>query len=231
MRWRHLGGEQDPAPVGITPRNVDRGRRLGIVLSHVFYRMDIRNADRTPATGPLVVVANHSAFFDGPILFGNLPRRVSFLIKAEVVRGPLGWLLRTVGQYAIDRAAPQRTVLMDALAQLKAGGAIGIFPEGTRGAGDVNDVFNGAGWLAVRAGATVLPVAIRGTAKTGKVPRWRPRTHVLVGSPFAVPSGAGRTAIAAATARIQRELAGLVAELDELRRPSAAGTAGQKRER
>jgi 1-acyl-sn-glycerol-3-phosphate acyltransferase len=224
MRWRHLGGERDPIPDGIHARSVDRGRRTGIALSHVMYRMDIRHADRTPPTGPLVVVANHSAFMDGPVLFGNLPRRVSFLIKAEAVRGALGWLLRTVGQYAINRAAPERGVLMNALAQLKAGGAIGIFPEGTRGTGDVTSVFNGAGWLAVRAGATVLPVALRGTAKTGRLPRFRPRVRVLVGVPFDVTAGSGRAAINATTARIQEALASLVTELDKLGVP--AGSVG-----
>jgi 1-acyl-sn-glycerol-3-phosphate acyltransferase len=231
MRWRHLGGDQDPTPDGTSARNVDRGRRIGIVVSHTLYRVVMRHADRTPATGPLVVVANHSSFFDGPVLFGNLPRRVSFLVKAEAVRGPLGWLLRTVGQYAIDRAAPQRTVLMQALAQLKDGGAIGIFPEGSRGAGDVTDVFNGAGWLAVRAGATVLPVAIRGTAKAGRAPRWRPRVQVLVGPPFPVPSGIGRAAIADTTARIQDALAGLVAELDRRLTPGGPTGADPRQER
>jgi 1-acyl-sn-glycerol-3-phosphate acyltransferase len=89
-----------------------------------------------------------------------------------------------------------------------------VFPEGTRGAGDVNDVFNGAGWLAVRAGATVLPVALRGTARDGGHRRWRPRVHVLVGEPFEVPAGAGRTAIERTTARVQESLVALVAELD-----------------
>jgi 1-acyl-sn-glycerol-3-phosphate acyltransferase len=216
VRWRRLGGDGDPVPQACTPRNVDRGRRTGIFLSHLFFRLDIRGAQRIPPTGPLVVVANHSAFVDGPVLFGNLPRRISFLVKAEVVRGPVGWLLRTVGQYAINRAAPERQVLMAALAQLKAGGAIGIFPEGARGAGDVATVFNGAGWLAVRVGATVVPVAIRGTARPAgrRLPRPHPWVHIRVGEPFDIPAGTGRTAITSATGLIRDRLAALVAQLD-----------------
>jgi 1-acyl-sn-glycerol-3-phosphate acyltransferase len=216
VRWRRLGGDADPVPEGRTPRNVDRGRRIGILLSHLLYRMDIRGSHRVPSSGPLVVVANHSAFVDGPILFGKLPRRISFLVKAEAVRGPLGWLLRTVGQYAINRAAPERQVLMSALAQLKSGGAIGIFPEGARGAGDVAAVFNGAGWLAARAGAAVVPVAVRGTARPigRRVPRFRPVVRVRVGEPFDIKAGAGRTAIAAATGLIQQRLVALIGELD-----------------
>jgi 1-acyl-sn-glycerol-3-phosphate acyltransferase len=216
VRWRRLGGADDPVPEGRTPRAVDRGRRIGIALAHSLYRMDIRGSEHFPRSGPVVAVANHCAFIDGPVLFGNLPRRISFLVKAEAVRGPLGWLLRTVGQYAINRAAPERQVLMAALAQLKAGGVIGIFPEGARGSGDVASVFNGAGWLAVRSGSAVVPVAMRGTARPAgrRGRRWHPLVRVRVGEPFDIPAGSGRAAINSATNTIQQQLARLVAELD-----------------
>ena len=216
VRWRRLSGDADPVPEWTTPRNVDRGRRIGIALSHLLYRMDIRGEENIPPTGPLVVAPNHTAFLDGPMLFGRLPRRISFLVKAEVLKGPLGWLLRTVGQYAINRSAPQRDVLLASLAQLKAGGAIGIFPEGQRTAGGVSTVFHGAGWMAVRAGATVVPVALRGTARPAgrRVPRFRPRVRVRVGEAFDIPRGAGKLAVDAATATIQQHLAALVAGLD-----------------
>lgn len=216
VTWFRLHGDDDPVPVGRRPRDVDRGRRIGIALSHLMYRMTVRGEENMPPAGPLVVVVNHTTFADGPILFGRLPRRISFLIKAEVLVGPLGWLLRTVGQYAIDRAAPQREVLLAALAQLKAGGVIGIFPEGQRTDGSVAEVFQGAGWLAARAGATVVPVAMRGTAKPEgrRWKRFRPRVYALVGEAFDIPPGAGRRAVTSATAEIQARLSRLVAGLD-----------------
>lgn len=216
VRWFHLGGLADPVPVGCTPRAVDTGRRIGIVLSWLLYRLDIRGEENIPPSGPLIVAPNHTAFMDGPVVFGRMPRRISFLIKAEVLWGPLGWLLRTVGQYAIDRAAPQRQVLLASLAQLRAGGAIGIFPEGQRTAGDASTVFQGAGWMAVRAGTMVVPVALRGTARPPgrRIPRFRPRVHVRIGTPFPIPRGAGRTAVREATELIRRRLADEVAALD-----------------
>src|SRR5699024_1659224 len=129
---------------------------IGIGLSYLLYRMKLHGEDQIPPTGPVVVVANHTTFMDGPVLFGRLPRRISFLIKTQIFRfGPLGWLLRTVGQYEIDPDSPQRNVLMAALNQLKTDGAVGIFPEGHRTDGSASEVFNGAGWMAVRSGATV----------------------------------------------------------------------------
>jgi 1-acyl-sn-glycerol-3-phosphate acyltransferase len=195
---------------------MDRGRRIGIALGLILYRMHTRGMSRLPADGPVVVVANHQNFMDGAVLFGALTRRVSFLVKAEAVKGPLGWLLINVGQYALIRGVPDREPLLKALAQLKAGGAIGIFPEGTRGAGNVATVFSGAGWLAARAGAVVVPVAIRGTDRPAgrKRRRFRPAVQVLVGDPFPVQQGGGRTTVTAATDAIREHLAALVATLD-----------------
>lgn len=216
MRWFNLGGADDPPPEHTGPTGMDRGRRIGITLCLFMYRMRVRGMDRVPPSGPLVVVANHQNFMDGAVLFGLLPRRVSFLVKAEAVKGPLGWLLTNVGQYALVRDVPDREPLLKALAQLKAGGAIGIFPEGTRGAGDVTTVFAGAGWLAARAGTIVVPVALRGTARPegrGRR-RFKPEVHLLVGDPFEVPHGGGKTAVSAATEKIREELAALVVSLD-----------------
>lgn len=205
----------DPTPAHSGPRGMDRGRRIGIALTLLMYRLRISGTERMPASGPLLVVANHMNFWDGPVLFGALPRRVSFLIKSEAVTGPLGWLLRNVGQYSIDRDAPSRDVLMAGLAQLRAGGAIGLFPEGTRGDGNVATVFAGAGWLAARAGATVTPVAVRGTARpAGGRRRFRPAVRVLVGDPVTVPAGAGKAAVQTATELVRSHLSALVAELD-----------------
>ncbi len=216
MSFRNLGGSADPVAPHATPRGVDRGRRTGIMVNLFLYRLRLLHADRIPPTGPVVVVANHQHLLDGAVLFGCLPRRVAFLVKAEAVKGALGWLLTAVGQYSIVRGTPDREPLMQALAQLKAGGVIGIFPEGTRGAGNVESVFSGAGWLAARAGAPVVPVAIRGTVRpAGSGRRFRPVVTVLVGWPFTVPAGGGRKPVAEATDAIRVSLAALVEELDE----------------
>ena len=216
MRLLSLEAPTDPAPEHSTPRGMDRGRRIGIVLTGAMYRLRVRGRDRVPTDGPLVMVANHTNFMDGPVIFGAFPRRLSFLVKAEAVTGPLGWVLRHVGQYALERDKPDRVPLLAALAQVKAGGAIGVFPEGTRGAGDVAAVFAGAGWLAARSGATVVPVAVRGVSRPpGSRRRFRPRVEMLVGQPFAVEQGASRTAVAAATEAIREHLAALVRTLDE----------------
>ncbi|MDQ6657870.1 MAG: 1-acyl-sn-glycerol-3-phosphate acyltransferase [Actinomycetota bacterium] len=215
MSFLRLPGEADPTPEHAGPKGMDHGRRIGVALRILLYRNRIRGLENVPNAGPVLFVPNHTNFIDGPVLFGVLPRRVSFLVKSEAVKGALGWVLTNVGQYPLKRDVPDRTPLMAALGQLKAGGCIGIFPEGSRGEGKVANVFNGAGWLAVRSGATVVPVAIRGTDRpAGSGRRFRPLVNYLIGSPFDVPMGAGKKAVDAATAQIQHQLSTLVQRLD-----------------
>jgi 1-acyl-sn-glycerol-3-phosphate acyltransferase len=66
-----------------------------------------------------VVVANHSAMVDGPLLYGLLGRRSSFLIKQEMFRGPLGWILPRIGQLAVRRGEVDRAPLLTAVRLLR----------------------------------------------------------------------------------------------------------------
>jgi 1-acyl-sn-glycerol-3-phosphate acyltransferase len=201
---------------------------IGTWCFYVGYRLRVRHRERIPATGPIVVVANHSAMIDGPLLYGLLGRRSSFLIKQEMFRGLLGWILLRIGQLAVRRGEVDRAPLLTAVRLLRDGGVVVVFPEGTRGSGDVANVQQGAAWLARAGGARMLPVAIRGTCRPpGSSRRFRPLVDVLVGEPFAIPPGRGRAALTAATTEIRNRLAALVTELDAIRclaRPGAART-------
>ena len=133
-------------------------------------------------------------------------------------RGPLGWLLPRIGQLAVRRGSGDRTPLHKALGVLRAGGVVVVFPEGTRGEGDVTTARHGATWLARAGAAVLLPVAIRGTRRpAGSGRRFRPRVDVLVGESFGPPTGKGREALAEATDEMRTRLAALVTELDEIR--------------
>ncbi|MCU1666982.1 MAG: 1-acyl-sn-glycerol-3-phosphate acyltransferase [Pseudonocardiales bacterium] len=205
-------------PPGSWPWLHELARWVGAWLFRPFYRMRVHHRDRIPATGPVVLVANHSAFVDGPLLFGLLGRRAVFLTKQEMFAGPIGWWLPRIGQLAVRRGEPDRRPLLVAVDVLRAGGLIGVFPEGTRGSGEVAAAQHGAAWLARTTGAMVAPVVCRGTRRpdgTGR--RWRPRVDVLVGEPLTIPSGGGRAGLITATETIRAALAGMVRELDDVR--------------
>ena len=196
----------------------DRGRWLASWLFRPVYRVHVHHRERIPARGAVVVVANHSAFVDGPLLFGLLRRRAVFWVKQEMFSGVVGWGLIRIGQLPVRRGQADRRPLTAAMAVLRADGLVGVFPEGTRGSGDVAVAEHGAAWLARTSGACVLPVVSRGTRRSrGSGRRWRPRVDVVVGEPLTIPAGGGRAGLAAATEKLRAELAGMVRELDEVR--------------
>jgi len=219
---RVVAGGTPDLPPGASPRLHDLGRRAGARCVRSVLRVHVHRADRIPSGGPVVLVANHSALVDGPLLFGLLGRRAVFLVKHELFRGPLAVALVRLGQLPVRRGAADPAPLRAAVAVLHAGGLVGVFPEGTRGDGDVAAAHHGAAWLARTTGARVLPVAIRGTRRApGDRRRIRPRVDVLVGAPLAVhhPSDhtGGGPGLAAATETVRAALAGLVVELDRVR--------------
>ena len=211
-------GEPAGLPGGTWPVLHDLARWVGSWLFRPVYRLYLYNLGNVPATGPVVLVANHSAFVDGPLLFGLLGRRVVFLVKREMFRGVVGWALPRIGQLAIRRGEPDRAPLLAAQRVLRTGGMVAVFPEGTRGTGDATSARGGAAWLARSTGAVVVPVVCRGTRRPdGSGRRFRPRVDVLVGEPFQVSAERGRAGLAAGTERIRVALADLVVELDGLR--------------
>ncbi|MFV0427311.1 MAG: lysophospholipid acyltransferase family protein [Beutenbergiaceae bacterium] len=197
-------------------------RRVGWFLARVIWNTRIIGAENVPATGRVLLAGNHTGIIDGPLLHGCIPRGSHFIIKEESFSGVIGFLMRNAGQIPVDRGSG-RAALTTALALLNEERAVGVFPEGTRGRGDVSSAKAGIAWLAARSGAPVVPVAILGTRRPGDkrsyVPGFRARLHVVFGQPFQpVPADAttGRAAVTAATERVQQELSAHVSSATQL---------------
>jgi 1-acyl-sn-glycerol-3-phosphate acyltransferase len=125
------------------------------------------NLERLPA-GACVVVANHSSYLDGIVLYATLPPVFGFVIKREMSRVPLAnLLLRRIGAHYVDRGG-QRSArdTRRLFRQAAAGGALAFFPEGTfeREPGLMR-FRSGAFVVAANAGIPVMPIAIRGTRR------------------------------------------------------------------
>ena len=120
-----------------------------------------------PATGPVLLVANHSSFLDPPLIGVAVHRQISFLAKAELFHLPLlGGLIRRLNARPIRREGGDPSALRTAMRVLEDGGALLIFPEGTRGdEGIIRPAKAGAGMLAVLSGASVVPVFVRGSGR------------------------------------------------------------------
>lgn len=173
-----------------TARGAAAGARLSRVLVKAAWSIHVHGAEQVPAGGPVILAPNHLGFIDGPLLFGVAPRPVHTLAKHEMFRGPVGWVLRAVGQIPVDREHPDRTVLQAVLGVLAAGRVVAVYPEGTRGAGDFSELRPGLAWFALRSGAPVVPVVFLGSGARGRtlvsMPRLRARLDVVFGAPVRV---------------------------------------------
>jgi 1-acyl-sn-glycerol-3-phosphate acyltransferase len=137
------------------------GRLIGRYMYRPAFRIRVHHIENVPPAGPLVLVANHSTMIEPQLIFGMMPRRSVFLVKGELFKSIAGKGLRAIGQIPIRRGEPDRAPLLAAVGVLKGGGVIGVFPEGTRGEGDVLNAEQGAAWLVRQSAA---PAAGRGRA-------------------------------------------------------------------
>jgi 1-acyl-sn-glycerol-3-phosphate acyltransferase len=192
-------------------------------IGRVLWDARVEGTDRIPREGPFVLVANHCSNFDPPLLgwaIGNGSGRViHFMSKIEMRSWPvIGWLATQSAVFFVRRGENDRSAQRFALAALTAGRPIALFPEGTRSRDGRMKAFKpGAAYLAMRAGAPVLPVAIAGTHRLfpnrSRVPH-PSRVRITVGEPLSLgqlPPGRGsREAVDAGTDRIREAIAAML---------------------
>lgn len=194
-------------------------RRLALALA----RVDIVGVEAVPPSGPVVLAVNHRSMLDGPVLFGFVPRPVNCLVKAEAFTPRMGPLLLGAGQIPVVRNTIDPRPVRLCLDIVRAGGVLGIFPEGTRGDGLARTAKPGVGYFALRSGAMVVPVACTGTYEMARRRGVRrPPARLVFGAPIQVERAAdglplNRRVVAATTERIRSALAALVAATPESR--------------
>lgn len=121
--------------------------------------------EKIPADGPVIVAANHRSWLD-PFVIALLSRRkMYFMAKSELFENRLfGWLLGALGVFPVRRGSADRQMITTALAILRRGDCLMMFPEGTRTrALHPGTPLRGIGKLALRSQAAVVPVAVAGT--------------------------------------------------------------------
>lgn len=179
-------------------------------LMRRWYDVRLHGVEHVPTTGPLIFAANHTGIIDGPLLATFAPRPVHALTKREMFAGRFGKLLMWSGQIPLDRFHTDPSAVKLALRVLRDGGAMGIFPEGTRGAGQMELFHRGAAYFALVSGAPVIPVILIGTrepgGRGGSLPRRGYRLDLVFGRPFtldAVPWPRRRDDVATASLQLR----------------------------
>ncbi len=195
-----------------------RWQAVARLLCQGLGRVELAGVRQLPEHGPLILAVNHTSALDGALLFGFVERPVSFLVKAEAfqpLHGLAGRVLIHGAQLPVRRQLLDPAPVRWSLRLLESGGVLGICPEGHRGEGLVSQARPGVGYLALRSGAPVLPVAVHGATGMVPGPGWRrPPVRIVFGSPIQlVPAGPGplnRRRWLAATEQLRVELADLV---------------------
>jgi 1-acyl-sn-glycerol-3-phosphate acyltransferase len=141
-------------------------RAAQTVLSACRMPLTVHHLEHLPKT-PCVVVANHSSYLDGVVLFAALPPVFGFVIKREMSRVPFAnLLLRRIGSHFVDRGRGGKGArdTRKLLKRANAGGALAFFPEGTFNARPgLAEFRSGAFVIAALSELPIVPVAIRGT--------------------------------------------------------------------
>lgn len=159
-------------------------------------RVEVHGRKHVPPPGtPLIVAGNHRTGFDPFLIARSLPpgRYLQFMAKKELFVPGIGDIIRAGGSFPVDRSTNDLGAVRTSLRILQAGGTLGIFPEGTRGGGELQ---GGVALLALKGKAPVLPV---GLSRQGR--RW----IIRFGEPL--PPAGGIKALTAAIGERLTELA------------------------
>ncbi len=146
--------------------------------------------------GPLIVVANHVSNFDPPLMSASFPRRIWFLAKKELFKGPGKWFFTTYGAHPVNRSATDPAAYRWALEKLANDQCLMIFPEGTRSrTGAMKKAQPGVVRLAMKSQAAIVPVGITGTSgMNNPLQVFHPagRLRINIGRAFTLPQIEGR---------------------------------------
>jgi 1-acyl-sn-glycerol-3-phosphate acyltransferase len=135
------------------------------LLYKFYFRWRVFHPERVPLTGPLILAANHCSYLDPPLVGAGIKRGINYLARDTLFRYPgLGWVLRKWNTVPVDRDGGGAAGLKAILDRLLAGGAIILFPEGTRSRdGKTQPARSGIGLTVIKSNAPVIPVRVFGT--------------------------------------------------------------------
>lgn len=137
-------------------------------LFKIYYNPKIENKESIPKNGPIIIVCNHKHVYDQCLAIMATKRPIHYMAKKEYFDGKFAWFFKLVGCIPVNRSIHDSNAKDKAIDILNNGGAIGLFPEGTRN--KTNDTLLlpfkfGAVSMAQKTNATIIPSALTGDYK------------------------------------------------------------------
>lgn len=154
-----------------------------------FLKLDMQGLENVPRTGPLLIVINHTHFLDPMIPTAYLRPDIYPMAKVEVFEGKWSWIFNMYGSFPVRRGEADLNAIKQAFKLLRAGHVVLMAPEGTRAkAGGLQQAHEGAGLIASRLNAPILPVALWGGRELSSTIKKLQRTtiHVRIHKPLMV---------------------------------------------
>jgi 1-acyl-sn-glycerol-3-phosphate acyltransferase len=204
----------------------DRGGRIQhdlartwswLIMKTALSPVTVRGGERLGGTKPRVYAFNHASALDIPILYVQLPFQFRIVFKSELLSYPfVGWHLKRSGQVCINQQNPSASIgaIKSALKSLRTGMPLVIFPEGGRCRdGQLQPFLPGAFFLAIKAEAEIVPVALVGTFDLLPMNTYHIKCQPLemrVGEPIPT-AGLTLRDTEAVSARVRAAMAGLLA--------------------
>lgn len=153
-------------------------RALLRFMYRVLFRLEARGIEHIPEAGPVIIASNHISNLDPPTVGVFVKRKVHFMAKEELFKVPvLGQLIHSFGAFPVKRGGVSKDAIKTAIALVKSGKVMGIFPEGTRNS-SAGMAKKGAAMIAMRSDAVIVPAAIVGSYKLFR------KTYIYYGEPI-----------------------------------------------
>jgi 1-acyl-sn-glycerol-3-phosphate acyltransferase len=166
------------------------------ILFKICLRLDVVGRENIPAEGPVIFMINHVSFLDPIVVGGVSPREVVMMSKIENFSLPIwGIFIRLYGCFPVRRGEVDLQAIRHSLKALRDGEILLMAPEGTRSrTHQLQPGHDGMAFLALRANAPIMPVAVTGGQHFGSnMKRLRPTPFkVVFGKSFRLRSKPGR---------------------------------------
>jgi len=203
--------------------SIVRGLVVGICRSYL--RLRVVGLENVPREGSFVFAPTHRSTIDIPVASAATRRRMRFMGKDSIWKyKPIGKIMTGLGAFPVTRGSADLEALKRCIAIVQSGEPLVMFPEGTRHYGpEVQALFDGAAYIALKTGVPIVPAAIAGTEDVmrsgSKAIRFK-KCRMVIGKPIAadVPGGgrASREQIGDLTVQLQNELQRLLDEANRL---------------
>ncbi len=138
-----------------------------LLIFRLYYSPKVFGKGNIPSKGAVVVCSNHKHVLDQCLAALATHRPINYMAKSEYFKGSFAWFFKLTGCICVNRNGNDEDAKASANAVLSSGGALGIFPEGTRNKTDnlIGEFKYGAASLACKNEAMMVPVAVTGEYK------------------------------------------------------------------